>query len=120
MDPMYEKLENSLKIIYSYNDVYIERHFKTHLYIPYIGPETRSKKDLLNFIKFANNVINDYPKSQILKLGSGSLVEFGENEKYTHPCTLMIFRDDVDDINDKALKNSISSETNESCSCILL
>ena len=107
-DPMYEKLENSLKIIYGYNDVYIERHPETHWYIPYFGPETRSKKDLINFIQFANQVIDDYPKSQIFKLGSGSLIKFEENEKYTFPCILRIWRNDIDDINEKALKISAS------------
>lgn len=107
-DPMYEKLETSLKMIYGYNDVYIERRPETHWYIPYFGPEPRTKKDLINFIQFANQVIYDYPRSEIFKLGSGSLIKFEENEKYSFPCILRIWKDDIADINDKASKISAS------------
>lgn len=115
MDFMYKKLENSLKIMYNYPDIYIKGHPETHWYIPYIGPETKSEKDVSSFIQFSKQVINDYPRSEIFRLGGGSLEKFKENENFTHPCTLMIWRDDVDDINEKASKIADLSEDNEFC-----
>ena len=116
-DPMYKQLENSLRIIYGYNDVYIKHYSRSYWYVPYIGPETRSQNDVHHFIRFANKVINDYPESQIFKLGLGSLKKFEENEEYKHPLTLMIWLTDVDDINDKASKvsNLISAKPSKSC-----
>ena len=102
-------------ILYNYQDVYIKDCNKSYWYIPYIGPETRSEDDIPQFIQLSKRVMNDYSNSKIHKLGRGSLKDFEENEKITHPCTLMIWRDDVDDINKRALQISSSTSSDESC-----
>lgn len=105
MDPMYKKLENSLRTIYDYPDVYIEEHPTSQWYVPYLLPQTRSEADVPQFLEFAKKVKSDYPKSDLHKLKPACLDDFKADEPITHPVVLKIWRIDEDDINKRADNN---------------
>lgn len=102
MNPMYKNLEKSLRILYDWPDVYIEESPKSRWYIPYFGPQTRSEKDVPQFIEFAKKVIKDYPQSTLHKHMKYALREFDTDEEITHPVILKIWRSDEEEINKRA------------------
>lgn len=102
MDPMYKTLENSLKNIYGYSDVYVKEEMQTGWYVPYFGPQTRSEEDVKQFIEFSEKVIKKYPRSQLFKKENNSFARFGDNEQITHPAHLVIWQEDVNEINNRS------------------
>ena len=105
MDPRYKTLENSLKYVYDYPDVYVEEHTKSGWYVPYICPKTRSEADVPQFIEFAHKVMAEYPKSGMHKVGSSAFYDFKDDEPITHPVALKIWLKDTEQINSRAKAN---------------
>lgn len=112
MNPMYKNLEKSLRILYDWPNVYIEESPKSYWYIPYFGPQTRSEKDVPQFIEFSKKVIKDYPQSNLYKHMTYQLREFDKDEEITHPVILKIWRSDEQNINKRANKISPNSTDN--------
>lgn len=102
MDPMYKKLEESLRILYDYPEVYIDEHLRSKWYVPYMFPKTQSQNDLFKFIEFGQIVINNYPQSYFCKPKGIGVEKINENESIYHPLLLKIWKHDADDIINRA------------------
>lgn len=100
IDPKFETLENSLRQVYEYDDVYVEQRIKSKWYVPCIGVDTKPDTNITDFMNFAKQVINDYPKTRLSRDGFKETTLLSRNIK--HPVTLLIWNEDVDSINLKA------------------
>ena len=119
MDSRYKKLEESLKLVYHYPEVYVKDSPPTHWYIPYFGPETQSEKDIEKFVIFGNKVIKHYPETRFMKIES-SFKEFKENEKISQPACLVIWNNDIDDIHKRAEIIKDYHENHDNSTCIII
>ncbi len=93
------KLQTAIEKLYGCKNVYVKEFKQGRWYVPYYGPETRSESDVESFLSMARYVINDYPQSEICKNNGYSL---GDVTEYHHPLCLKIWRDDIDDIINRA------------------